>query len=125
MSAATNYLEATLLDWAFTTDSVTRPTAWTVHLHTGDPGEVGTSNEVSGSGYVEQSATWERTDNEIANDAAITFPTVTSSGYTVTHVSIQDGDSNVLAKGPLDVAKALLVGEALSFATGELKFTLD
>lgn len=125
MSAATNYLEGAWLDWAFTTDSVTRPTAWTVHLHTGDPGEDGDANEVSGSGYVAQAVTWTRSGNAVSNSASLTFPTVTGSSYTVSHISVVDGDDNVLYKGPISVGKTLLVGEAMLFSTGELILNVD
>lgn len=126
MSAATDWLEAEWIKWAFTTESMgTRPTAWTVKLHTGDPGETGASNEVTGSGYAAQTGvTFTRSANEVSNTAAITFPTVTTTPYTVTHVSITDG-TNVLAKGALDVSKALAVGEAFIFSIGELKFNVN
>ncbi len=126
MTAATDWLEAEWIKWAFTAEVMgTRPTAWTVHLHTADPGEAGTASEVTGSGYVAQSATFTRTDNEVANTAAITFPTVTTTPYTVTHVSIKADGTNVLAKGALDVGKALAVGEAFIFSIGELKFNVN
>lgn len=129
MTAASNWLEVEWIKWAFTTESMgTRPTAWKVQLHTGDPGEAGTANEVSSTdtGYVAGGATvtWTRTNNEVANTAAITFPTVGTTGYTVSHVALTDG-TNVLAKGELAVPKALVTGEALVFAIGELKFNVD
>lgn len=125
MTAATNWLEAEFVKWAFTTETMgTRPTAWAVHLHTADPGEDGTANELSGGGYVQQAVTWTRTNNEVANTAAVTFP-VASSGYTVTHVSIKADATTVIAKGALAVSKTLVAGEALVFAINELKFNQD
>jgi hypothetical protein len=128
MSAITNYLETEWMKYAFTNTAMgTRPTAWYVALHTADPGETGATAEVSGSSYARQSTTFTQTVNEVENDAPISFPTVTGSPYTVTHVSVWDAVSggNCLYKGALTVSKALAVGEAGNFAIGELILNID
>jgi hypothetical protein len=128
MNAITDYLETEWMKYAFTTTSMgTRPTAWYVALHTADPTETGATAEVSGSSYARVSATWSQTVNVVSNVAAITFPTVTSAGYTVTHFSVWDASTsgNCLFKGALAVGKALAVGEAANFAIGELILSID
>ena len=51
MSSFTDYTENLVLNWVFTTNSATRPTAWYVGLFTAAPSDTGGGTEVSGSGY--------------------------------------------------------------------------
>jgi hypothetical protein len=128
MSAVADWLEDEWIKYAFTTTAMgTRPTEWHVALHTGAPGDDGAANEVSGSSYARVSTTWTQVDNTVSNAAAVTFPTVTSAGYTVTHFSVWDDDTagNCLYVGPLVLSKALAVGEAGNFAIGELILSVD
>lgn len=123
-----SYLAAEVAKYAFVTGSAAaEPTAWYVGLHSADPGLTGTS-EISGSAYARQgSIAFTRTGGVVKNTGvAITFPTVTTTGYTVTHVSVWDASStgNLLITGALAVPKTLAVGEALSFASDELILTV-
>ena len=52
MAALSDYSEKLLLDWAMTTGSATRPTAWYVALYTAAPNDAGGGTEVTGGGYV-------------------------------------------------------------------------
>jgi len=122
------YLATEFAKYAYTGTAIaTQPTNRYVALHTADPGGTGTS-EVSGSSYTRSSAvTLTRTVNVAKNSsAAVTFPTVTGSAYTVTHVSLWDASStgNMLSYGELAVPKTLDVGDALSFAIDELEFEM-
>jgi hypothetical protein len=123
MTALTNFSEAEAVKFLFTAETMgTRPTAWYVALHTADPTEDGSAAEVSGSSYARQSATFTRTDNQAINDSALTFPAATTTGYSVTHVSVWTAvtGGTCLIKGPLALAKAIAVGESANFAIGEL-----
>lgn len=123
MTGFTDFSEAEIMKYLFTAEPMgTRPTAWYVALHTADPSEDGSAAEVSGSSYARQAATFTRTDNQAVNDASVTFPAATGSGYTVTHVSVWDAVSggNCLIKGALVLAKAVAIGESANFAAGEL-----
>ena len=51
MSSFSDYTENLVLNWLFTTNSATRPTAWFVGLFTAAPSDSGGGTEVSGSGY--------------------------------------------------------------------------
>jgi len=122
------YLAAEFAKYAFTgTAAAAEPSAWYVSLHTADPGTTGAS-EVTGSAYARQgSVTLTRTAGTSKNSsAAVTFPTVTTTPYTVTHFGLWDAASsgNFLIGGALDLAKVLSVGEAASFAIDELIFTI-
>lgn len=128
MTAFTDYSEAEIMKYLFTTETMgTRPTTWFVALHTADPGEVGTTAEVSGSSYARQSATFTRTNNQVANTAAITFPAATTTGYTVTHVSVWTASTSgtCLIKGPLASSKVIAVGESANFAASELLLNVN
>lgn len=124
MTAFTNFAEDLLAKWLFDDAAATRPTAWFVALHTGDPGETGASNELSGNGYTRQAATFTANgDGTTDNDATLTFgPNTTSDWGTVTHVSIWDASSagNCLIKGALTASKAIAVGDSLQFAAAAL-----
>lgn len=128
MTAFTDFSEAEAIKYLFTTESMgTRPTTWFVALHTADPGETGSSAEVSGSSYARQSVSFTRSSNQVANTAAVTFPAATSTGYTVTHVSVWTASTSgtCLVKGALVTAKTIAVGESANFAASELLINLN
>lgn len=132
MSAFTNYGETLLLKYMFTTEALTRPTAWYVALHTGDPGEVGTANEVvvgTDADYVRKSLTFTTPTADQAPSASAVSWTVNSGsgGYTVTHISICDASTsgNVLMKGALAVPRVLVANGVLTFEIGEIIAALD
>ena len=125
MSAASDFLEGEWIKYAFTATAMTaRPTAWKVRLHTADPTEAGTAAQVSGSGYVADgvAATFTQSASQVSNAGAITYATVVTTPYTVSHVSVWESapGANCLFVGALAVPKTLAVGEAISFAIGEL-----
>lgn len=127
-SGAADYLESEWMKYAFTATAMgTRPTTWYVALHSADPTDVGNVGEISGSSYARTSTTWTQTAGQVVNAASITFPTVTSSGYTVAYFSVYDASTagNCLFQGALAVAKSLAVGEAATFAAGELILAVD
>jgi hypothetical protein len=134
MSLTTNGAN-TQLAWTLTTDSVTRPTAWYVALHTANPTETGTVGEVSTvdvSGYSRATVTFDTpASSQIVNDGIVTFTTGTVSGtVTVTHLSIWNvatagTSANVFYYGALSTPKILSSSETLTFASGELTITQD
>ena len=122
-----NYLETDVLDFAFTTGTATRPTAWYVALYTAAPGEGGGGTEVSTGGYARQSVTFSVSGNTASNTAAVEYPTATASYGTVTHVGIFDASSggNLLAYSALNVSKLIDTGDVFRIPTGDLDITLD
>jgi hypothetical protein len=134
MSALTNYAEDLLLTWLFTASSATRPSAWYVALHTGDPGETGASSEVvvgTDADYVRDSITFDdpvASSGQVLSDAAVSWTVDSASaGYTVTHISIWDADTvgNCLMKGALPVPRALAANQVLTFSIGDIIAALD
>jgi hypothetical protein len=134
MSGLTNYGEDLLVTWMFTTSAATRPTAWFVALHTGDPGETGASSEVTvgtDADYVRKAITFAdpvASSGQILSDAQVSWTVAAgSSGYTVTHASIWDAvtGGNCLMKGQLPVQRVLAANGVLTFAVGEVVAAMD
>jgi len=103
-------------------------------LFTADPTDAGNLNEVpSGTWYTRQpTGAWTApapagSAQQSTNAASITFPAVTVSAVTVTHVGIYDANTagNMLFSAPMQSAKTLQVGDVLSFAPGTLVVSVD
>lgn len=122
-----NYLETEVLDWAFSTGTATRPTAWYLALYTAAPSDTGGGTEVSGGGYARQSVVFTVTGNTASNNAAIEFPTATANYGTVTHIGVFDASSagNLLAYAALTTSKTIETGDVFRVPSGDLDITLD
>ena len=122
-----NTYETHVLNYVFTTTSVTRPTAWYLALFTATPGEGDSGTEVSGGGYVRQSATFTVSGNTASNSGAIEFPTATASYGTVTHVGVFDASTggNLIAYSALSTSKAVGTGDVFRVPSGDFDLTLD
>lgn len=105
--------------------ATTRPAAWNVSLHTGEPGTAGTANEVTDTAYFRQSTTFTLDTSDagyplVANADGINYPAA-ATGYTATHVVIWDTTSNrPLAIQRLVTSKVIPVGGPAQFSPGEL-----
>tara|TARA_R110000764_G_C10869365_1_gene367616 strand:- start:190 stop:570 length:381 start_codon:yes stop_codon:yes gene_type:complete len=123
----TNHLETELLDFAFTTGTATRPTAWYVALYTATPNDAGGGTEVSGSAYARQSVAFSVSGNTASNTGAVEYPTSTGSYGTVSHVGVFDASTggNLLAYSALNVSKAIATGDVFRIPAGDLDITLD
>lgn len=127
MSALSNHAENLLMTWLMTGDAASRPTAWYVALHTGDPGEAGSANEVSGNGYARQAASWTAPDAGASENAgAITFTAAGGDWGAIAHASIWTAASGgqCLWKGAA-TAKTIADGDSYRFAAGALTVSLD
>ena len=111
----TNAHETHLLNYSFTTTSVTRPTAWYIGLHTSDPGEAGSSSaEVSGNGYARKVASFTVSGNLATNSGAIEFAAASGGNFgTITHISV------------MTASKTINDGDAFRIPAGSLDITLD
>lgn len=121
-----NTFENTTLKWVFTTDSVTRPTAWYVALFTTDPTDAGTGTEVSGTAYAREAVVFTVTDDTASNNAAIEYTAAGSNWGTVSHIGIYDASSagNLIAHAALTSSKAIDTGDVFRIPTGDLDVTL-
>lgn len=136
MSAATDYAEALALNFLLNTQTATRPTNWYIALHTGDPGEAGTANEVSNSNsYARTAVTFDAASQPSTgltfcdNSATVTFPTASGGTWgTISHISIKTsatyGSGDTLFKGSLTTSKQILDGDTFQIQAGALTISL-
>lgn len=130
MSSFTNYTENLVLEWLFTTESATRPTAWYVALFTAAPSDTGGGTEVSGSGYARKATgtiTVSGTDTTATNAAAIEFDAASGGNWgSVTHAAIMDASigGNMLAWAQLTTARTINDGDVFRIPAGSLTVTL-
>jgi len=119
--------ETHVLDYVFTTDALTRPTAWYLALFTTNPGDGDSGTEVSGGGYARQSVTFTVTGDTASNSAAIEFPTATANYGTVSHVGVYTASSggDLIAHAALTSSKAIDTGDVFRVPAGDLDITLD
>lgn len=132
MTAFANYLEEKIVDWALRATAMgTAPASVWVALHTGDPGETGASNEVTGGSYARVEVTAGFSAHGAAgptsNSAEILFPTASANWGTVSHWSIHDASTagNCLFKDTLTASRNVLSGDAFRFSAGTLQITLN
>ena len=121
-----DYLENKVLAHVFGGSAYTAPTTIYVGLFTADPGESGSSNEVSGNGYLRQSMAFTVSTNTATNTANVEFPTATGSWGTITHIGIMDAltTGNLLYHTALTTSKVIDVDDIFRITTGNLSVTL-
>ena len=120
--------ETHVLNYVFTTTSVTRPTAWYLALFTSNPADDASGTEVSTSGtaYARQTAAFTVSGDTASNSAAIEFPTATASFGTVSHVAVFDAatSGSLIAYAALTSSKAIDTGDVFRVPAGDLDITL-
>ena len=127
MSAASDYTENLALEYLLTTETVTRPTAWYIGLHTADVTDAGTGTEVSGNGYARKAATFTVTTDTASNSATITFDAASGGNWgTITHIGVWDASSsgNLLFHGAVTTSKTIEDGDTFQISSGNLDITL-
>jgi hypothetical protein len=124
-----NTFETHVLNYVFTTTSVTRPTAWYIALFTSNPAEDASGTEVSASGtaYARQTVAFSVSGNLATNSAAVEFPTATASFGTVTHIGVFTASTSgtLIAYSALSASKAISTGDVFRVPAGDLDITLD
>ena len=130
MSSFSDYTENLALNFLFTANSATRPTAWYVALFTGAPSDPGGGTELSGNSYARVSTTFTvsgTSPTTATNAAAVEYATATGSNWgTITHLALFDASTrgNMLAWAPLTTSKVIDVGDVLRIPAGDLDITL-
>jgi hypothetical protein len=122
-----NTYETNVLTWTFTSDAVTRPTAWYLGLFTSAPDESGGGTEVSGGSYAREAVTFTISGNLATNTGAIEFPVATANWGTISHVAVFDASTggNQIAYAALTASKTIASGDVLRVPAGDLDITLD
>ena len=129
MAGFSDYLEDKVLDHVFGGNAYTAPSTLYVALYTSAPSDTGGGTEVSGGGYVRQTATFTVSGTNpttASNTGAIEYPTATANYGTVTSVGIFDALSggNLLAYANLTASKVVSTGDVFRFNAGDLDVTL-
>jgi|TARA_Y100000052_G_C2936151_1_gene77527 hypothetical protein len=120
--------ETHVLNYVFTTTSVTRPTAWYVGLFTADPTDTGSgATEISGNSYTRKAATFTVSGNAATTSGAIEFTAATGSWGTISHIGIFDASSsgNLIAHSALSVSKTIGTGDVFRIPAGDIDITLN
>jgi len=125
MAAASDYLEAALLDATLRATSYTSPSTVYLALYTSDPGDDNSGTECSGTGYARQSVAFSRSGSTASNSAAVEFPTAGGAWGTITHFGVLDAASsgNLLYHGALTTSRAITSGDIFRVPTGDLDIT--
>lgn len=119
-----NYAENAILDAVFNNTSLAVAANY-VKLHTGDPGEAGTSNAATHT--TRESASFgAASSGVVSNDSPISFTSL-AADETISHISIWDHVSagNCLWTGALTDPQDVNAGGTLTFDTGDLDVSLD
>ena len=136
MSAATDTAEVLALNFLLNSQTATRPTTWYIALHTGDPGESGTANEVANTySYQRTSVAFDPAAQPSSgltfcdNTTTITFPTANGGNWgTITHISIKTSQTyattTALFKGALTASKTVNDGDTFQIQAGQLVISL-
>ena len=131
MSSFSDYTENLVLNFLFTTNTATRPTAWYVGLFTAAPSDTGGGTEVSGNAYA-RVATGTITisgtsPTNATNAAAIEFAAASGGNWgSVGWAGIFDASTsgNLLAWAPLTTARTINDGDVLRIPAASLSITL-
>lgn len=125
----TNTYENHVMNYVFTSTSVTRPTAWYVALFTSDPTDTGSAGtEVSGYSYARTAVTFSVTGDTATNSAAVEFPAASGGNWgTITHIGVMTASSagDMIVHSALTTSKAINDGDVFRIPTGDLDITLD
>jgi hypothetical protein len=122
-----DYLENKLIAHTYGGAAFTQPTAWWVKLHTGDPGEAGTSNAAAETTR-KQVTSWTVSTNTATSASSVSWTSYPAT-ETVTHVSVWDASSagNCLGSGAVSPTVSMTGpgSNTLSIASGGITIALD
>lgn len=147
MSALADYVEERLLNWLFNSGAANQPTQppdTEVSLHTGDPGEDGSANEVPGTSWTNyarqtvnndgvtspfwRAAVADGVGHLVDNNGVIDFgsATVTGADVQVSHFVVWDKtNGNPLFVDSLGSSKTVQDTSPVKFEDGELNLKLE
>lgn len=127
MSNFSDHGENLVATFMFTTNAVTRPTAWWLGAGTGHT-DAGLTGEPSGNGYARQQAAFTVSGGVATlNDTETFGPCATAPWGAMASAAIFDAATggNCLAVGALTASRTIEVGDSLVIAAGALTFTVS
>ena len=132
--SASNYVENLVINWLFRGQALTSPGVVYVSLHTADPGEDGTTGELTDTNYARTSAgatpstAWDAPTNGVtSNNNVVTFPALADAGtVVVTHYGFWDAATagNYLGGNALQSTKSLDQSDVPSFPVAAFTATM-
>ncbi len=136
MPGLSDYAETQILNALVRGTNFTAPTVASLRLalFTADPTDAGNVNEVGTGGWYSRQTTGafsspspSGNSQTCSNLASITFPAVTGSAVTITHIGVFDQATagNMIFSAAMTSAKTLQIGDVLSFAPGTVVIHLD
>lgn len=119
-----NYAELKVLDAICNNASFAVAQVY-VKLHTGDPGEDGTSNAAGTTTRI--AASFAAAASGACSSDADTLWTNVGTAETISHVSLWDASTagNCLGSGALAATKTVAIGDDFKIASGNLTVTVD
>jgi hypothetical protein len=141
MTAASNYLEAKVLDHVLRNTAYTQPSGLWLALFNNTSGnaaanlEVGTLTDetsTSSTAYTRKTvafgAATGTNPTQAATSATVTFDAATADWGTITHVAVMDsataGAGNVLFWGAVTTSKTIQTGDTFQVTSGNLTISL-
>jgi len=126
MSFSDTY-ETHVLNYLFTAQSVTRPTAWYVGLQTSSNTDGTPGSEVSGNAYVRKAVTLTVSGNLATNSSTVEWAAATGNWGTVTSLAVYDSltGGNQIAHSDLTAPKSVSTGDVFRIPAGLLDINLD
>ena len=135
MSDLTNYGEGQFADWSFQGETMdAAPANLYVSLHTADPGDDGSANEVDAGDYSRAETTagedWDQSGSQptvTENAVEIAFGVAESTWGEVTHFAIWDSDEggNAIWASALDGSKTVEENDEIRFREGDLTASVN
>lgn len=132
MSAASNWLEESILNHFFRNTAVSPPTTLYLALYINDPTDADTGTEVSGGAYQRKQITFgtpTQTGDKgvISNDQKVEFDIATTDWGNVSHWGIRSASTggNLLCKGSFSRVENVLTGNRLTVETGNIQVTME
>lgn len=119
-----NYLEDRINDAVCRNTSLAISAVY-VKLHTGDPGEAGTSNAATET--TRKVVTFAASSSGTSTSNADATWTSVAGSETYSHVSLWDASTsgNCLGSGALTASRAVVAGDSFSIPSGSLTFSSD
>jgi len=128
MPSASDYLENAWLNHVLNHVSMPSPASVYISLHSQDPTDAGTGQEVSGGGYARTQVTagFSGAFGVVSNTSGISFPTPIAPWGTVTHCGIWDTASggNLLSHAAMETARAVGTGANVRFLANQLQVSI-
>jgi hypothetical protein len=126
MANFSDFGESLAAKWMFTTEQVTRPTAWWLAVGTGHT-DAGLTGEPSGNGYARQQTSFTEASGVVTLSTTETFgPCTTTAWGSMASVAVYTAETggNPLFVGALAAPKDIAVGDRLEIAASSVTFTI-